>query len=271
MYAIVRSSVVHVLVLAIALCLPLTSCAGGEEEAAQNAERQARLDELAQDQQALQAARQELEGLEARLVDAEAGNLPEGEEVDVTALRTEIEQKDAQITTMAEDLNQGLVEFINADPPVEGEPIDPLVDRAFAMKADEDIALAREYITDGGDYARAISIYDDILSFDPDNTAAQEARAEAEQLRFMDEARFAQVQRDMTQAEVEQLLGPANLRNRREYPDQGVVAWYYPKSEARDAAAVWFRKRDETWVVYRLDFNAIAAEGDAAAGEEPTA
>lgn len=261
----VRRPVVHVFLLTLALSLALTSCAGGDEDAARDAERQASLEELAQQQQELQDARQELAELKVRLVEAEAGDLPAGEEVDLTALRTEIEQKDAQITTMAENLNQGLVDFINDDPPVEGEPIDPLVERAFAMKAEEDVALAREYITVGGDYARAISIYDDILSFDPDNPTAQEAKAEAERLRYMDEERFAQIEKDMTQAQVEQAIGPANSRNRREYPDQGVLAWYYPKNGAGDAAAVWFRKKDGTWVVYRTEYNAVEAQKDEAA------
>lgn len=266
MNTIARTSVVHAFVLAVAVGLALGSCAGGGEEEAQSAARQARIEELAQQQQELQAARRELVELEERLVQAEAGNLPEGEAVDVTALRTEIELKDAQITTMAEDLNQALVEFINADPPVEGEPVDPLVERAFALKADEDVALAREYITEGGDYARAIGIYEDILSFDADNASAREALAEAERMRYMDEERFSQVKKDMTQAEVVQMLGPANLRNRREYADQGVVAWYYPKSPAGDAAAIWFRERNGTWTVYRTEFNAVGGSE-----EEPAA
>lgn len=269
MITTVRRPVVPVFVLALALCVALVSCTGGDDEAVQNAERQAQLDALAQQQQELQAARQELSDLEARLADAEAGDLPEGE-VDVTALRTEVEQKDAQVTTMSETLNQGLADFINADPPVEGEPIDPLVERAFVLKADEDVAIAKEYITEGGDYARAIGIYDDILSFDPDNTAAQEAKAEAERLRYMTEERFTQVQEDMTQAQVVQVVGPANVRNRREYADQGVVAWYYPKSAAGDAAAIFFRKRNDQWVVYRTDFNAVKADAEPSA-DDPTA
>lgn len=262
MNSIVRSSVVHALMLAIVVCLSVHACSSGDEDAAKNAERQASLDELEQQQQQLHAAREEIATLKERLAQAEAGTLPEGEEADVTDLSTQIEQKDAQITTMAEDLNQGLVDFINADPPVEGEPVDPLVQRAFALKATEDIALAKEYITQGGDYARAIGIYEDILAFDPNNAAAKEALAEAQSMRYMDEERFAQVKKDMTQKEVVQALGPANLRNRREYPDQGVLAWYYPKSEAKDAAAVWFRKKGDVWVVYKTDFNAVKAGGD---------
>lgn len=266
MNTIVRSPVVHVVMLALALCLPFAACSSEDDGAAENAERQARLEELAQQQKDVQAAREELADLKARLVAAEAGNLAEGEAVDTTQLATEIEQKNAQITTMAEDLNQALVDFINADPPVEGEPVDPLVQRAFALKADEDIALAREYITEGGDYARAIGIYQDVLAFDPGNTAAQQALAEAQEMRYMTEERFAQVKKDMTQGEVEQALGPANLRNRREYPQQNASAWYYPKNEAGDAAAVWFRKKDDAWIVYKVDFNAVDASK-----EEPAA
>jgi hypothetical protein len=262
MNTIVRSSVVHVFILALVLGLSLTACSPKDEGAAQDAERQARLDELAQQQQDVQAARDELAGLKERLLQAQAGSLPEGEAADATELATRIEQKDAQITTMAEDLNQALVDFINADPPVEGEPIDPLVQRAFALKADEDIALAEEYITEGGDYARAVGIYEDILAFDPSNAGAQQALAEAQDMRYMTEERFAQVKKDMTQGEVEKVLGPANLRNRRQYPQDNASAWYYPKNEAGDAAAVWFRKKGDAWIVYKVDFNAVAAAKD---------
>jgi len=269
MNTIVRSPVVRAVMLVFALCLSLLACSSKDKGTAQDADRQARLEELVQQQKDVQAARDELAGLKDRLTQAEAGSLPEGEEVDLTELSTQIEQQDAQVTTMAEDLNQALVDFINADPPVEGEPINPLVQRAFSLKADEDIALAREYITEGGDYARAIGIYEDILAFDPNNAAAQQALAEAQDMRYMTEERFAQVQKGMTQAEVEQAIGPANLRNRRQYPQENVAAWYYPKSEAKDAAAVWFRKKDDTWTVYKLDFNAIEANG--AEKEEPSA
>lgn len=278
MHRIVRSPVVTAAFAAFALAatLSLVAC-GGTSEEDQQAERQARLAELEQQKEELDAVREELARKEERLRQARAGELPEGEpegeeapegqEVDAEQLQAEIEQTDSRITTMAEELNQALVEFINADPPIQGEPLTETQERAFDLKAQEDMALAEEYITEGGDYRRAIRIYEDILTFDPDNQAAQEALDEAHAMRYMDRERFGQVQEGMTQAEVIETIGPANLRNRKDYPEEGVVAWYYPKSEDGDAAAVWFRQEDgEQWIVYNTDFDAVESRAEQQAG-----
>lgn len=254
-----RMSVVLVAALVLAP-LAFTACGDGEEAEAQDA-REARLAELEQQKQELDAAREELIAQEQRHQQARAGELPEGEEVDVTQLQTEIAQKDAQITTMAEELNAALVEFINANPPLEGEPLTEQHQRAFELKAQEDMILAREYITEGGDYPRAIRIYQDVLTYAPDNEQVKEALAEAEANRYMSQERFSQVKQGMTQAEVAALIGPVNYQNRREFPDQGVVAWYYAKSPDRDAAGVFFRQRNDQWVVYRADFDAVPKAG----------
>lgn len=254
-----RMSVVLVTVLALT---PLAfSACGSDQEAEAQAAREARLAELEQQKQELDAAREELAAQEQRLEQARAGELPEGEEVDVTQLQIEIEQQDADITTLAEDLNAALVEFINANPPIEGEPLTEQHQQAFELKAQEDMILAREYITEGGDYPRAIRIYQDILTYAPDNEQVKEALAEAEANRFMSQERFSQVKQGMTQAEVAALVGPVNYQNRREFPDQGVVAWYYAKSPDRDAAGVFFRQRNDQWVVYRADFDAVPKAG----------
>lgn len=278
MHRIVRSPVVTAAFAAVALAatLSLVAC-GGTSEEDQQAERQARLAELEQQKEELDAVREELAQKEERLRQARAGELPEGEsegepqgeeapegqEVDAEQLQAEIEQTDSRITTMAEELNQALVEFINADPPIQGEPLTETQERAFDLKAQEDMALAEEYITEGGDYRRAIRIYEDVLTFDPDNQAAQAALDEAQAMRYMDRERFGQVQEGMTQAEVAETIGPANLRNRKDYPEEGVVAWYYPKSEDGDAAAVWFRQEDgEEWIVYNTDFDAVESRAE---------
>lgn len=270
MNRIVRFSTARATALAVATAVvlfSLTACSGenGEETALQ-AEREAQLQQLEQQQQEVEAAREELARLQDRLTAAEAGDLPEGEEADPTALRVEIEQQDARITAMVEELNQALVDFINADPPIAGEPTPPLTEQALVLKADEDVALAREYITQGGDYARAIAIYEDILEYAPDHPGATEAKTEAERLRYMDEERFSQVETGMTQGEVEAILGPAKPRNRRVFEDRGLAAWYYPKNPDGDAAAVMFRQRDGRMQVYKVDFDAVQkADGDAEA------
>lgn len=259
------------LALAVAATLALLSfsaCSGGEDEsAAAQAERQARLEELEQEQQEVEQIRQDLADLEQRLVQAEAGELPEGEEADPTALRTEASRKDAELTDKAGALNQALTEFINADPPVEGEPIPPATARAIALKADEDIVLAREYITEGGDYARAISMYENILAYSPENPNVLEAKSEAERLRYMDQERFSQVEKGMTEGQVQEILGPANPRNRRSFEDVGRAAWYYPKSAEGDAAGVLFRERDGRMEVYDTQWDAVARRSDGGEAE----
>lgn len=259
-----RMSVLVVTVVTLAL-LPLAFAAcSGDPEAEAEVEREARLAEIEEQKQELDAAREELAALEERLRQARAGELPEGEEVDVTALQAEIDRKDADTADQAEEWGAALVEFINANPPLQGEPLTELQKRALDLKAEEDLFLAEEHITKGGDYAQAVRIYENILVYAPDHEGAKAALAEAEAMRWMDQERFSQVEEGMTQGEVEELLGPVNYRNRREFPDQGVVAWYYPKSERRDAAGIFFRQRDDRWVVYRTDFDAVTVEDDEA-------
>ena len=259
-YPAVRASLVAA-VAALALVTLVSACGGGEGEDG-TGEREARLEEIRQQKEALDAERDELAAMEERLAQAESGELPEGEEVDPEQLRADIEQLDAQITEDAETLNAAIAEFINAAQLVEGEPIPAPTQAALALKADEDLILAREYITEGGDYARAIRIYEDILSYAPDNPEVQAALERAQELRYMDEERFAQVENGMTKPEVRDVLGTVNPRNVRTYDDRDLEAWFYPKGQNAGAAGVYFRKRGDRWEVYRADFEAVSAEGE---------
>lgn len=257
-----RMSVILVTVLALA---PLAfSACGSDQEAEAQAAREARLAELEQQKQELDAAREELAAMQERLRQARAGELPAGEEVDVTQLQTEIQQKDAQITTLADELNGELTGFINQLgeqlAPALDEPLPEVMQAAIALKAEEDMKLAKEHITQGGDYARAIDMYKSILAYAPDDQRVQDALAEAEERRYMDEERFSQVERGMTQGEVAALLGPVYFRNQHEYPDQQVLAWFYPKSAERDAAAIYFRRDGDRWVVFRTDFDVARSD-----------
>jgi len=265
MHPIARFPVVTAALLALALPLAFGACSGEDEKAAAEAERESRLAEIEEQKQALDTARSELETTAERLSQAESGALPAGEEVDAAELRAEIERADAEITTAAENLNAALTNFINEVAQQAsigpGEPLPEVLQRAIALKAEEDMTLAREFITEGGDYVRALDMYGAILAYDPENQRVRDAIAEAQAMRYMDQERFSQVRNGMTPAEVEQLLGTVNLRNRREYPDQGIMAWYYPKSAARNAAGVWFRQRGNRWEVYRIEFDAVGAQG----------
>lgn len=162
-----------------------------------------------------------------------------------------------ETAALARELNRRLVDFINADPPVQGEPLRERQQAAIRMKSDEDIVLARQFIERGGDYQRAIAIYKEALVVDPRNPRLREELARAQAQRYMTRQTFAQVQEGMDQEEVRRLLGQPNLHNVRAYPDRGVVGWFYPRDASGLAAAVWFHLEDGRYTVYLHDFDAL--------------
>lgn len=164
------------------------------------------------------------------------------------------------------EFNRRLVELINADPPVQGKPASERQKAAIRMKSDEEIVLARQFIEQGGDYQRAIDIYKEALAVDPGNPRLREELARAQARRYMTREAFDQVKEGMEQEEVRRLLGQPNLHAVRDYPDRGVVGWFYPKDASGAAAAVWFHKEGGRATVYLLDFNAL----DPRAPAEPT-
>lgn len=269
------------------ICLTLSvfaACGPSEQELAAQTEQenQQKLEELQQQHDALGQKRAQLEAARTRLADlaaeegapeegvAEEGGEAEGAEPEVTPeeLEAEVQRLEGEIEESAEAFYQALAEFINEDVPIiRGEPMSDIQTVAVRMKSEEEMVMAREYIEEGGDYKRAISIYQQALIADPDNRDLQAALKEAESLRFMTEERLAQVKKGMTEEEVRELLGRPNHYNIKQYEEQGVTAWYYPKDEQGAAAAVWFRPRQGELQVYRTDFNAVAGQaGDEAAG-----
>ncbi len=161
---------------------------------------------------------------------------------------------------LAVEFNRRLAEFINADPPVQGEPLTERQQAAIGMKSDEDIRLARQFIAQGGDYQRAIDIYKEALAVDPGNPRLREELAKAQARRYMTREAFAQVKEGMDREEVRRLLGQPNLHNVRDYPQRNVVAWFYPKDESGAAAAVWFHADGDRYTVYQFDFDALPAQ-----------
>jgi hypothetical protein len=184
----------------------------------------------------------------------------------LAASGTEVDPKLArEAEALSLEFNRRLVELINADPPVQGKPASERQKAAIRMKSDEEIVLARQFIEQGGDYQRAVDIYKEALAVDPGNSRLREELARAQARRYMSREAFDQVKEGMEQEEVRRLLGQPNLHNVRDYPDRGVVGWFYPKDTSGAAAAVWFRKESGSASVYLLDFNAL----DPRAAAEP--
>jgi tetratricopeptide (TPR) repeat protein len=163
----------------------------------------------------------------------------------------------SEVADETRELNRRLVAFINSDPPRAEEPLSERQKAALRLKSDEDILVARDYIEQGGDYERAIDIYEEALAVDPDNPRLQQELQKAKARRYITLEAFAKVKSGMTQDQVRALLGQPNLHNVKEYPERGVVAWFYPKDAGGAAAGVWFAEKDGGLAVYEADFDAI--------------
>jgi tetratricopeptide (TPR) repeat protein len=225
----------------------VTVLVGSCREPRQDESRTARSEAGSAEWQWLQGARKQLDEQRGRLAAVKDAQ-------EAVRLRKELDAQTAE-------LNRRLVDFINANAAASpGAPPDERQRAAIRMKSDEDILLAREYIEEGGDYRRAIEIYETALAADPDNPRLRRELETTKARRYMTVQRFSQVKEGMTQDEVRRLLGSPNLQDVRAYPERGVTAWFYPKDATGAAAAVWFQKKAAqagTAEVYLLDFEAI--------------
>ncbi len=249
------TSVFSSLMVVIALAT-LAACGPSQEEQIATAQAEA-FAQLEEGKASLDAKRQELVDARAALQAA----IDEGAEDaadQIAELEANVGRLEGEVIGDSDTFSSAIVDFINADPPIEGEPLTESQLAGIRMKSGEDIIVAQEHIDKGGDYRRAIDIYSQALMVDPDNPDLQAALAAAEELRYLSQERFSQVSKGMTESEVREALGQPNLRNIREYPDRGVVAWFYPTTEAGDAAAVWFRPdKAGANTVYQVKYDAI--------------
>lgn len=227
----------------------------------------------------LQDAKARLDAERARLAQLQATAPEPG-----STAAGDVERLAEKVSALSAELNQRLVAFINANAPAAGpasgggksadDPRKALNERlraAIHMKSGEDALLAREFIEQGGDYRRAIEIYETALATDPDNESLRKELEAARARRYITDARFKAVHEGMTEDEVRRLLGPPNRQDVREYPERGVTAWFYPKDASGAAAAVWFHSKGGKREVYLLDFEAIKPAGGPAAAPAPGA
>lgn len=217
--------------------------------------------EVAEREQALAAAEEAAEG-EAEAAEGAAMPTPAELEAEITAKKAEAQAK-------ADELIQNVVDFLNAENMEAGLPPTERQLEAIRIKSAEDMVLAQEYIDKGGDYRRAIDIYNAALQLDPDNEELKARLADAEANRYMSQERFAAAKKGMTQKEIRKVLGQVNLHNVREYPDRNVTAWFYPTAEGGYAAAVWFRpeKKSGEPKAYQVKYEAVTPEDPGGEGE----
>lgn len=252
------------LALALIATLALVGCGDPEEEArlAKEAAETEAWSIVETAKSSLDTLRQEQSGLQARISEAAA----EGSEVtqeELASLKTQAEELAAKVTTGRDELTTLAINFINEAGVNEGEEVPERVQSAIRLKTDGDMSIASEYIDQAGDYSRALEIYNSALTNDPDNQMLQEAIASAEELRWMNEERFALAKKGMTEDEVTAVLGPVNQRRIQDYPKKKISAWYYPKGPDQGAAGVFFQQKGEgAYKVYKVDFNAAPPPKD---------
>ena len=259
------------------LMLSLVACGPKQEPVDPSAEAWAALQTVKADFDALRAdladAQARLEALSADAAESaeEAADEVAAEAEDAAEAAPSVEELEAsvaelekQVQAKSDELGIAIVTFLNSSEMYEGEELTPEQKQAFNMKAEIDIQIAQGYIEGGGDYKKAIDIYDTALRNNPDNELLLAAKAEAERLRYMDEERFAQVKKGMTTDEVRELLGTAKPSNRRDFPEKDLTGWFYPK-DGGGAAGVYFREKKKdsgVWTVYALDFDAVKPQGE---------
>ena len=250
-----KTKIWHAGALALLTALAL-GCGKGSQDAAADgaaaadpAARQAEWKWLEETKRTLDQKRAELAALE-------------GQAATGAAVAPQIQTVGQEIAKLGDELGRRLVEYINGDPPVSGEPLKPEQLAAIRLKSSEDIAIAREHIVLGGDYKKAIDIYATALLLDPDNAELKAALSEAQAKRFMTTERFSAVKKGMSEAEVVNLLGRPLARNVRDYPEKKVSAWYYTKNDAGEAAGIFFNDKK---VVYSTNWDAVKKTEEKAA------
>lgn len=246
------------------LVLPFVAC-GGSGDAAQDQARTEEWQQLESSHQQLQQKRSELQQIRAQIAAGPAALTVEPDsgqtaEEAFAALEAQAAAADSEIETLATDFMSSLVAFINSQEMEVGAEPTEQQSAALRMKSGEDVVYAMEYIERGGDYARAEEIVKRALEFDPNNTELQERLDWITEMRFITRERFDQVSVGMTEAEVLKLLGPVNINNIREFPNNR-KGWFYRKDPAVEggAAGVYFEQRGGDWVAYEVNYDAIAS------------
>ena len=241
---------------AILLLASVAACGPSEEERTATARAEAWA-ELEEAQAALNAKRSDLEQLRAQAA-------APGEGEDAEALAAQAEALDGEVGADGEAFSQKLVNYINEAEWDLGGELNEEQRAAFAMKSGEDMYLAQEYVVKGGDYRRAIEILQRAQGVDPDNPDLAARIAEYEAARYVSVEQLADVKRGMTEAEVEGVLGKVFHSYVRNFPDEKVFAWFYPKDPkqhgAGAAVGVFFNESDRK--VYRTDPNAVEGKDE---------
>jgi hypothetical protein len=240
--------------LALAIGALNVGC-GADEPPALTGEQQEEWRHLQRTRGELSERRRELARWRRELEAEPAGSSTENE-VSRAELAARVARTEQEIAKRSDAFGNRLVWFLGELAVPAGEPAPRELQQAIRLKSDEDLEVGADWIERGGDYRRAIEIYEMQRRHDPGYERLEKALGEARAMRFVTAERFARVDRGMTRADVRAALGPVNLRMIRSYPERGVEAWLYPK-QGGGTAAVFFRRDTSrrALVVYATSFD----------------
>ncbi len=195
----------------------------------------------------LDAKRKEMTDLRAK---AETEGTPELEE--------QIKALDGEITAGAEALQGQISDFIFE---IDSAYTDPEKEKpasymeATHILSDEYIIIAQQYVDRQGNWNQAIAIYEEAMKSDPDYQPLKDALAQANQMKYMTKERFDLAKEGMSEQEVIAAIGRVNVNYIKDYPEDKVRAWFYPREDG-GTAGVFFKEKDGAYTVYKVDFDA---------------
>jgi hypothetical protein len=245
----------HRLPLTVLLLVLLAVGGCGHEEARRRAAAQAAtVAALTREKHALDGLRADVAPLRTRVQHAPVGADGAPLYAEDATLARDVDARERVIAQRSAALEAALVRLVGSFVVRAGEPTPAVLQAAIRLKSGEDLAVAREWIERGGDYRRAIAIYEAQLHADPGYSPLRAALAAATAGQFVDPDRVASVEPGMTRAEVRDLLGPVNLRNVVQRPTEHVEAWFYPRAKG-GTAAIYFRydAGRHAFLVYRAE------------------
>jgi hypothetical protein len=238
-----------------------TGCSRGpsEEELAQ-AKFEEQLATLQQQYEELKQTRVDLAAAQASLAEIEAireRDRTDEQKAELETLPTTVEELssardaayDAVQGTLADFLNIALNEFPEHPATVEG----------LNLYSDEAILIADDVIAKSGDYKKAINQLDSASSYYdsiglPPYQPLVDKIAELEEMRFITQERFDQVQKNMTMDEVKEIAGVPYYQNIQVDEKRKVETWLYRKRDG-GAAAIYFKTTNNK--VYNKNFDAV--------------
>lgn len=241
----------------------LSGCDRGptEEELAQ-IEFQDKLTTLQQQYQELQQSRADIAAAEVAAAEIEAikeRDRTEEQVAQFAELPAQIEALNVSKDEKFEIVQGTLADFLNIALNDEVLAADPGTLQGLSIYADEGILIARDTVSQAGDYKKALNQLNSSLSyFDsvglPPYQPLVDEIALVDEMRFITQERFDQVAKNMTKDQVMEIAGVPYYQNIQIDEKRGVETWLFRKRDG-GAAAISFRTKTEK--MYHKNFDAV--------------